>query len=77
MIYLILASLSVLLLLLKQTMHKGDEKLGLHSLTGAELIRVLNKHKKHCHYLDTWSRGYNTFFKLSSAEHEISTAHEC
>ena len=25
----------------------------------------------------TWSRGYKTFFKLSSAEHEISTAHNC
>ena len=22
-------------------------------------------------------RGYKTFFKLSSAEHEISTAHKC
>ena len=24
-----------------------------------------------------WPRGYKTFFKLSSAEHEISTAHKC
>ena len=24
----------------------------------------------------TWPRGYKTFFKLSSAEHEISTAHK-
>ena len=26
---------------------------------------------------DTRPRGYKTFFKLSSAEHEISTAHRC
>ena len=26
---------------------------------------------------EIWSRGYKTFFKLSSAEHEISTAHKC
>ena len=25
----------------------------------------------------TWPRGYKTFFKLSSVEHEISTAHKC
>ena len=25
----------------------------------------------------TWSRGYKTFFMLSSAEHKISTAHKC
>ena len=25
----------------------------------------------------TWPRGYKAFFKLSSAEHEISTAHKC
>ena len=24
-----------------------------------------------------WPQGYKTFFKLSSAEHEISTAHKC
>ena len=29
-------------------------------------------------FLDgTRTRGYKTFFKLSSAEHEISTAHKC
>ena len=27
--------------------------------------------------LKHWPRGYKTFFKLSSAEHEISTAHKC
>ena len=25
----------------------------------------------------SWPRGYKTFFKLSSAEHKISTADEC
>ena len=28
-------------------------------------------------YGDPGPRGYKTFFMLSSAEHEISTAHKC
>ena len=33
--------------------------------------------KKSLITLGTWLRGYKTFLKLSSAEHEISTAHKC
>ena len=37
-------------------------------------LKVFRKFSAQC---KTWPRGYKTFFKLSSAEHEISTASKC
>ena len=38
--------------------------------------RIHKDDRKTSRYVETIPRGYKTFFKLSSAEHEISTAHK-
>ena len=53
---------------LTQNMYVDEESV---QILGLRLIR------QHGHLKEARSRGYNTFFMLNSAEHEIDPAYKC